>query len=225
MGTHILRFVLTACIAVGLFGANLAPVQAQSLSDELSAGGASYSAYLPFAFGTSDQFIGGFPTLQQFVQSVQNGNPADLVGAYAPQMLANPIVRQPEGNPSYISSAPTELTEFSLAAQQGVTGILAHNTLAGSHFFEITLGQEITLVYGNGSTRAYQVVEISRYQALNPTSPTTNFIDLQDNTELTAAELFARYYMGEHHITLQTCITNAGILSWGRLFLVAVPLP
>jgi hypothetical protein len=35
--------------------------------------------------------------------------------------------------------------------------------------------------------------------------------------------MFDRAYLGDHHLTLQTCIAAEGISSWGRLFIIAVP--
>jgi hypothetical protein len=40
---------------------------------------------------------------------------------------------------------------------------------------------------------------------------------------LTVKQMFDRAYLGDHHLTLQTCIAAEGISSWGRLFIIAVP--
>jgi hypothetical protein len=35
--------------------------------------------------------------------------------------------------------------------------------------------------------------------------------------------MFKRVYFGDRHVTFQTCIEKDGALSWGRLFIIAVP--
>jgi len=62
-----------------------------------------------------------------------------------------------------------------------------------------------------------------QYQALQPNSPWSSFRGLNDNTTLNAEQMFKRVYAGDRHLTFQTCIQAEGILSWGRLFVVAVP--
>jgi len=68
------------------------------------------------------------------------------------------------------------------------------------------------------------VKQIDRYQALQPSSNTSDYKNLATGEILTTAQIFARYYMGETHVTLQTCIANNGLANWGRLFIVALPV-
>jgi len=35
--------------------------------------------------------------------------------------------------------------------------------------------------------------------------------------------MFQRVYLGDRHMTFQTCISAYGNSSWGRLFIIAVP--
>jgi len=65
---------------------------------------------------------------------------------------------------------------------------------------------------------------VYQFQALQPTNPYSNFVDLETNQQLTATELFYRVYTGAHHLTFQTCIEKDGEYSWGRLFVLAYPL-
>ena len=51
-------------------------------------------------------------------------------------------------------------------------------TLAGSHFFNLSSGSVIALVYGDGSTQYYQVSAVMEFQALSPYSPYSNFMNL-----------------------------------------------
>jgi len=160
-----------------------------------------------------------------FFTSVVNGVEGQVVGAYAESVLAMPIVQQPSGNAGWISSAPNTITEFSAASSFGTTGLLAHNTFAGEKFFDLEIGQTVSIIYGDGSIQRYQIETIRSFQALEPTSPYSDFIDLETNDRLTATQLFYQVYTGDHHVTFQTCIYNEGDPSWGRLFVIATPIP
>jgi hypothetical protein len=138
--------------------------------------------------------------------------------------LVFPVVQQPRGKPNYVSSNDGELTQFSSATSYGNVGLLAHNFLSGKAFFELNVGQEVDLQYQDGTSEAFIVTEILRYQALDPKSPFSSFQSLTDQSEiLSAQQMFERAYGGERHITLQTCIANDGNASWGRLFVLAIP--
>lgn len=162
------------------------------------------------------------PTLQQFISIISGGGkPA---GIYTP-FFAFPIVQQPDGNPGFVSSDPDIVTQFSMANQFGTTGILAHNTLAGAKFSQLEVGQFLTLVYGDGRLEYYKVTTIETYQALSPTSPTSNFINLQKpDLFLSSTQLFNHVYAAGKNLVLQTCIAANGIDSWGRLFVIATPI-
>src|SRR5512133_2745524 len=113
--------------------------------------------------------------LVNFVQSVQNGQANQLAGVYVENSFALPVVQQPADQPVYVSDKPGVVTQFGMAAQYGSTGLLAHNTLAGSVFSSLEVGQQIALVYGAGGVRFYTVKEIRRYRALQPESPYSFF--------------------------------------------------
>ena len=163
------------------------------------------------------------PDFAEFTKTVQNSEANVLRGVYVPEVLALPITQQPAGNAGYVSSKEGEVTQFDMAAQFGNVGLLAHNHLSGRLFPQLALGQEVRLVYGNGNVEYYVITEIQQYQALQPTSQYSNFRDLTDNEMLTAEQLFNKVYRGERHVTFQTCIANAESLSWGRLFVIAIP--
>ena len=163
------------------------------------------------------------PGFTEFSESVQNGNANILRGAYAPDLFALPIVQQPSNNAGYVSKNDGELTQFRMASNYGNVGLLAHNHLSGKLFSDIAVGQEIRLVYGDGSVEYFVVTEVLRYQALQPNSPWSNFRDLDTDEKLSAEQMFKRVYFGDHHVTFQTCIEQNGELSWGRLFVIAVP--
>jgi hypothetical protein len=138
--------------------------------------------------------------------------------------VALPVVQQPEGNTNYVSSNDGEVTQFAAAARHGNIGLLAHNYLSGSSFSQLEIGHEIRVDYGDGRSEEFVVTEILRYQALDPKNPYSSFINMENSQEtLTVKQMFDRAYLGDHHLTLQTCIAAEGISSWGRLFIIAVP--
>lgn len=163
------------------------------------------------------------PNFGDFSQIVQNGEADVLRGVYVADAFALPVVQQPAGSPGYVSNYEGQLTQFSLAAQFGNLGLLAHNHLAGKSFSQLAVGQEVRLVYGNGRVEYFVITEILQYQALQPTSMRSAFRDLAIDETITAEQLFKRVYTGDRHVTFQTCIEQNGDLSWGRLFIVAMP--
>ena len=163
------------------------------------------------------------PNFSDFSQMVQNDEAAVLRGVYVSSVLALPVVQQPNSNPGYVSSRNGLVTQFSMAAQYGNIGLLAHNNLSGRSFSHLAVGQEVRLIYGNGSVEYFVITEILQYQALQPTSMLSEFRDLTTDETITANQLFEHIYTGNRHVTFQTCIEANGNLSWGRLFIVAEP--
>ena len=167
---------------------------------------------------------GTLPAFADFTKSVQNGDAKALRGVYVDDVLALPIVQQPSGSPAFVSNNDGEITQFGMASQYGNIGLLAHNHLSGKSFAELAIGKQVRLVYGDGRIESFVIIEVLRYQAMQPTSPYSSFRRL-DNTEetLTAEQMFKRVYLGDRHLTFQTCIEAYGNLSWGRMFVIAVP--
>ena len=163
------------------------------------------------------------PTFTDFSNSIKNGQKDVLSGVYVDNVLAMPVVQQPARNPAYVSNRDGKVTQFSMASQFGNIGLLAHNHLAGAFFTQLAVGQEIRLVYGNGRVETFVIKEVLKYQALQPTSVYSSFKNLDKDETLTVEQMFNRVYRGDRHLTLQTCIAADGKLSWGRLFVIAVP--
>jgi hypothetical protein len=168
--------------------------------------------------------VANLPTLLDFSRSVQNGNAKVLRGVYIDGVLALPIVQQPSGSAAFVSSNDGEVTQFGMPAQYGNIGLLAHNHLSGKFFSDLAAGQQVNLIYGDGKIETFLITDVLRYQALQPTSPYSSFRDM-DNAEetLSADQMFRRVYLGDRHVTFQTCIDAYGNSSWGRLFVIAVP--
>ena len=114
---------------------------------------------------------------------------------YSNGVLAFPVIQQPAGQPGYVSSVEGVVTEFSMASSQGVTGLLAHNYLSGRFFHDFELGDVIQIVYGDGTIRKYQVSDLRKYQALQPNSTNSRFVDLDSDQELSAEEQLSISFM------------------------------
>jgi hypothetical protein len=162
-------------------------------------------------------------TLQAFAAQVQNGSATQITGLYVEGVFALPVVAQPSGQAGYVSTAPNTVTYFSAAAGFGSYGFLAHNYLAGANFFNVRAGQIVAVVYGDGHYQTFRVNAIRRFQATNPTSPYSSFIDLAQGSTLTYTDLFYQTYGVNGQLVLQTCIAAEGNDSWGRLFVLATP--
>lgn len=147
------------------------------------------------------------------------------MGVYVPGVMALPVIRQPEDNSLFVSAKSSVLTQFSEAAANGILGILAHNFLAGGLFYNIDLGQDIWIIEGVNEFKHYKVSRIEQYQRIHNTNAPDEYIDLTTNEELSTPEVFARYYAGEHRLTLQTCLEKDGDGDWGLTFIVADLIP
>jgi len=164
------------------------------------------------------------PDLNTFIETVTDGNASSLRGVYVSNVMALSIVQQPTGYAGYVSTEESVATQFGIATEVGNVGLLAHNTHAGSLFSNIKQGDRIILIYGDGHIESFMANSIQRYQALDPLNPYSEFKDLETQTSFTAESLFNNVYRGEYHLTLQTCIDNNGNPSWGRLFIMAIPV-
>ena len=164
------------------------------------------------------------PDFMDFSRSIQNGTHA-LRGVYAADVFALPIVQQPANNAGFVSTNDNEITQFGMASQYGNIGLLAHNFLSGKSFSQLKVGQEIRLVYGDGKVESFIITEILHYQATQPNSPYSSFRNVDKDETLTAEQMFKRVYLGDRHVTFQTCIEANGNSSWGRLFVIALPKP
>jgi hypothetical protein len=162
--------------------------------------------------------------LHGFIEQVAYEEYPGLAGVFVEEVMALPVVQQPEGDSLYVSRSLGNVTQFQSAAGHGVTGLLAHNYLSGDLFFGLELGQEVNLVYGDGQVSRYLVEDIQSYEKLEGDFYTSNYVNLETGEEVTTPELFRRMYTGLDKVTFQTCIKNGSDWSWGRIFIVATPL-
>ena len=163
-------------------------------------------------------------SISQFIESIKDGYENTIRGVYATDIMALQVLQQPSSNAGFVSGQEGTATQFSMASQYNSIGLLAHNYASGRHFFDLSFGNIIQVVYGDGDIELYKVAEIYRYQALSPNSARSNFKDLVTGQTYTATQVFYQMYTGGHHLTLQTCIQQDDVDSWGRLFIIAYPL-
>lgn len=167
---------------------------------------------------------GVLPEFSDFVASVKDGQANVVRGVYVPEILALRVVQQPADAPGDVIRVDGVATQFSLAAGNNVIGLLAHNDLAGASFSRLTIGQEVRIVYGDGRVEYFMVNRLARFRVLEFGSQNENYVDLSSNISYTPQELFTKFYDGDVHVTFQTCISQNGNLSWGRLFVTAIPV-
>jgi hypothetical protein len=167
---------------------------------------------------------GGLPDFSDFLYSVAGGKPDIVRGVFVPDVMAYPVVQQPEEDPSAVTENHGEVTQFRLAARHKIIGLLAHNTLAGASFSGLRIGQEIRIIYGDLHVKYFIVNQMSRYKVISSEGRNIGYMDLRTNTIYNTQELFNMYYEGEAHLTFQTCISLGGNTSWGRLFVTGIPV-
>jgi hypothetical protein len=204
-------------VSISLF-LNPQPVQADLTSLENSSSGGQR-----FALQTTGEFsalsLSDFITAPDIVDSKQ------IVGVYAPGLFVLPVIQQPEGKPWFVAAEPDIITEFGLAADYGSTGFLAHNTLAGSAFLELQIGQEVMVILADGGSQRYEVREVMRYQALDPDNPYSVFRSVDGKgKDLSSTDLFNLIYAVPNRVVFQTCLENNGDPNWGRYFVIAFPI-
>lgn len=202
--------ILTALFSLSLFLARpmaLIPVTAGSSTDTTT---------------EASQLAG---SVEKFSATVVNGNARQIVGIFAEDTFAFPIVQQPNGNAGYVSTLDSVVTQFSTASLYGSIGLVAHNNLAGARFSDLKVGDKLVLVYGDGTKLTYEISEVDQYQALSPYSPYSNFVDVKDTSvTLSVSDMFMKIYNPDDRLILQTCIAKDGVDSWGRMFVVAEPV-
>ena len=206
-------FTVIRCLGIiGLLGLNLAMNPAPA------------SLLLPTAH--TQDISSTIPSLDVFAATLKNGRPQQIVGVYVANLLALRVVQQPQNDPAFVSNGRGEATQFGMAAQYGTVGLLAHNNLSGGLFFSLGIGQEVDVIYGDGSLARYSILALRHLQALRPLDPASDYIDLDDlsGTRISNDSLFQNIYAEGNRVVFQTCILAHGDPSWGRLFVIATPI-
>ena len=170
-----------------------------------------------------DDFV--FPSFTESWRQTPKPQNKTVVGVYACHLLALQVLQQPQNDSTFVYSDLGVATQFSLATNYGTVGLLAHNNRSGIHFFDLNLGDQITVVYSDGAMRQYLVSSIRHFQTLNPNDPYSDFNDLDSGgARLSSTEVFQQVYSAGDQVVFQTCIDANGNPSWGRLFVIAKPI-
>ncbi|MBE0697442.1 MAG: hypothetical protein IH586_11015, partial [Anaerolineaceae bacterium] len=153
-----------------------------------------------------------FSGLGEFATTVLNNSPDEVVGIFVEDLFALPVAQQPKDQPAFVSSEDNLVTQFSMPNQYGVIGLLAHNYLSGKLFFDLRPGDEVVVIYGDGHSELYHITHSEQFQALNPLSPFSEFIDITNpsNKKLSSAALFNHIYTTPNNLVFQTCIDANG---------------
>ena len=220
----ILVIIFPGVIRALTFKSQILPVSVTSIGSAVDAVRAPAAPRSPLPIAESNlPSIEGYPGLTTFAASLINGQPAEVVGVYVPGEFALPVRQQPAGQPEYVSAEQNVVTQFATPSKYGSVGLLAHNYLSGGQFYQLHANQNVVLVYGDGRLEHYHIASIEAFQALKPTSPFSEFVNLADPNRkvLTSADLFNSVYTTSHQLVFQTCIEVGGEPSWGRMFIIA----
>jgi hypothetical protein len=170
----------------------------------------------------------------EFVGGVADGT-SQVRGVYFGEGSAFFVKDQPKGNSNFVTSKRSEVSLFTYhVAKHGTNILLAHNTSpAGIDFSGSAPGDNFVIVLGNGGVITYEVQDIERYRAIEPSSTRSNFVKVDENlidveTLITANELMDRVYTRSGAVVFQTCIKNdvkgRTVSTWGRIFVIAYPI-
>jgi hypothetical protein len=167
-----------------------------------------------------------FAEADRFSPPADTSSLADQVAVrvYVPGLFALPVVQQPEDDVLFVSSQPDKVTQFRRARSNGVTGLLAHNYLAGQEYYQLEIGEKIWIAYEDGNFQRFEVVSIQRYQKLEPRYRYSNYKELESGRVLSSTQVFNRFYKDRDWLIFQTCLKKGGNWSWGLLFVVAEPI-
>lgn len=201
--------------------ANSGPMQMKPRPEGPSEVQAPLAEVQPTAFAAPPTKVVPVSLLDTFIHQVSDGQAGVVKGLFVDGVMAIRVVQQPPGDSAFISTDDQTATQFQSASPYNVVGLLAHNFLSGRDFFRLKVGQDLVLVYGDGTTRHYRVSEIGDYQRLTLSDLRSDFLELSTNQKLTTDQVFARYYQKPNHLTLQTCIQHDGVWDWGVRFITA----
>ena len=164
------------------------------------------------------------PEFAHFIRLVENGQAGVVRGIYVEKILALHVVQQPDKEWTYVSGVAGNATEFQNASKNGIIGLLAHNFLSGSLFFNLKPGEQMGVVYGDGAVRYYRVSGAYQFKKLDPNDLSSKLIDQSTGSVVSSGQVFEWFYDGMDHVTLQTCLEKDGLSTWGLYFVIALPV-
>jgi hypothetical protein len=171
-----------------------------------------------------------FPSLEEFIERVSDGEAQKVVGIYIKEKLAFPVIQQPPGYKDFVSQW-TVATQFRLGAfgLKDDTGLLLDAKFVPNSLYDVSNGDLEALVYGDGRVETYKVTNIHRFLALSPEDPHSQFreLDGQDiSGKLYSADMvFRQMYTDSNSLndklTIQVCELNRRRVPIIRRFIVA----
>jgi len=162
------------------------------------------------------------PDLAAFIASLPERPPDEVVGVYAPGVMALIVEPQPPNHSLFVTEKVGYATLFDRPLRYNVTALLAHNTFSGIHFYDLELGDEVTLIYGDGSVALYRIDAIEDFQKLEAGNPRSHYVELTTGQVMSTNDVFTRFYRNGPHLVLQTCLEHEGDYNWGVRFIKAV---
>ena len=121
---------------------------------------------------------------------------------------------------NYATPKDGAVTPFWNAFQSGTIALIAHNYKAGEYFDDLTINDEIVLIYSDKHIEKYVVSEMVKYIALQPSSVYSDFVPDGGGVLMTSTQLYREIYgADDSRIVLQTCYDGNN----GRLFILAYP--
>jgi hypothetical protein len=132
------------------------------------------------------------------------------------------VEQQPPNHSLYVTEKMGYATQFTRSQRYDVIGLLAHNTISGILFYDLDMGDAVTLVFGDGRTAVYRVEAIEDFQKLEYSNPRSDYVELATGQVMSTNDVFARFYRNGPHLVLQTCLEYEGDYNWGVRFIKAV---
>lgn len=155
------------------------------------------------------------PEFGQFVRSIEDGTSGKVRGVYVPNEFAFPVSQGWADNPRQNDAGVV----FQIPGADKATFLIAHDGLAGTYFYELKVGDEVRIVFGDGTWHSYYVSDIERYQV----TAANDFVAVNDpSVELNMDQMGTRY-LNTDLVIFYTCLPNGFNPSWGRLLVSAKP--
>jgi hypothetical protein len=164
-------------------------------------------------------------------QLVGWAKPDKVAGVYVQDKFAERVVQQPDGDLNFVSGE-NAFTQFG-GTNDHVIGLLAHSIGEGKKFKEFAVNDSFTIIFGDGSTKQFEVLQIDSYIANSPLSTSTTMTD-ESGKVWRSEDIFQKYYTTQieradddpdnntvQYVTMQTCYTIGTDIYGGRYFVRA----
>jgi len=99
------------------------------------------------------------------------------------------------------------VAQYLWATKYSTLGFMAHDYLAGAHFYNLSIGDMLIVTMADGEQENYRVSSI---QIFGHNANRTEFY--RDGATYSTAEYFNMIYTGARHVILQTCYGSSSLL-------------